>query len=158
MSKNLFLSLSYTLSKAKRRDKPDASEYDFDYDSPHMFNLIAAYRLSNVWQFSTIFRYFSGLPYTPYNLTTRSQDPTTGKWYCQKGPKNSARYPDYHRLDIRVDRRFIFRRWTLDIYLDVWNVYNHENVIGYRYSTDFSEKTPLTMFALMPMFGFAVEF
>ena len=44
------------------------------------------------------------------------------------GPRNGLRYPAYHRLDLRVTRRFRLRGGTLALYLDVTNLYGHNNV------------------------------
>lgn len=51
--------------------------------------------------------------------------------YVADGTVNSARYPDYHKLDIRVDKKFYFDTWTLTMYIDLWIVYNRSNVLAY---------------------------
>jgi hypothetical protein len=53
-----------------------------------------------------------------------------------EGDKNSARYPDYHKLDIRIDKQFVFDSWSFSIYLDLWNVYNRDNIISYSFKAD----------------------
>ncbi len=156
MSKDLYLFMNYTYSLSRRNDRFTLEEYNFDYDSPHMFNIMATYKLGNWWEFGLIYRYASGLPYTPYDLSTLRQ--VNGTWYCDEGPKNSERFPDYQRLDIRIDHRFIFSSWNFSIYLEIWNLTNHENVSRYEYSKDFSEKKTVTLFSIMPMIGLAVEF
>ena len=35
------------------------------------------------------------------------------------------RVEDYHTLDLKAAKRFVFRTWRLDAFLDVQNVYNH---------------------------------
>lgn len=156
MSRDLYLLLNYTYSQSLREDISALEEYDSDYDSPHMLNMIATYRLGDWWEFGLIYRYATGLPYTPYDLSTRYQE--NGTWYCEEGPKNSERLPDYHRLDIRIDHRFIFSSWNFRIYLEIWNLTNNENITRYEYSKDFSEKKPVTLFSITPMLGLAVEF
>lgn len=156
MSHDLYILFNYTYSQSYRQDISALEEYNSDYDSPHMLNIIATYRLGNWWEFGLIYRYATGLPYTPYDLSTRYQ--VNGSWYCEEGQKNSERLPDYQRLDIRVDRRFIFSSWNFSIFLEIWNLTNHENITRYEYSADFSEKKPVTLFSIMPMIGIAVEF
>jgi hypothetical protein len=41
---------------------------------------------------------------------------------------NTLRYPAYHRLDLRLEKRFAFKKWSLDAYIDVQNLYNRKNV------------------------------
>ena len=43
------------------------------------------------------------------------------------GEPNSARVPPYHRLDLQVDRNWIFDTWILSAYFEIQNVYNRAN-------------------------------
>jgi hypothetical protein len=156
MSKDIYVLLNYTYCKSIRKDGKDSEEYDYDYDSPHIFNLMSTYKLGKWWDFSFTFRYSTGLPYTPYDLNTRYQD--NGKWYCEKGEKNSERLPDYLRVDLRADRRFILRNFNLCTFIEIWNLTNHENIMNYEYSDDFLTKEPITLFSIMPMLGLSFEF
>lgn len=156
MSSDLYLLMNYTYSNSRRQDRIILKEYDFDYDSPHILNVMATYKLGDWWEFGLIYRYASGLPYTPYDLSTVRQ--VNGTWYCDEGTKNSERLPNYQRLDLRVDHRFIFNTWNLSLYLEIWNLTNHDNITRYEYSADFGKKSPVTLFAVMPMIGLAVEF
>jgi len=73
----------------------------------------------------------------------------------------TSRNPAYHRLDIRFSAKADY--WDLDwvFYLDVINVYNRSNVVGYDYyvKDDLTlgrEKN--TMFPILPTLGFNVRF
>ena len=44
---------------------------------------------------------------------------------------NEARYPDYHSLNLRFDRRFYFSGSNLVLYVSAWNVYDRKNVASY---------------------------
>lgn len=155
LSRNLYAIFNYTYCKSVRKDNDNGKTYDFNYDSPHIMNLISTYKLGNWWDFNITCRYATGLPYTPYNLETRYQD--NGKWFCEKGEKNIERLPDYLRIDLRVDRRFIFKNFNIGAFLEIWNITNHENVMNYDYSYDFLSKEPVTLFSLMPMIGLSFE-
>ena len=37
---------------------------------------------------------------------------------------NTERNDPFHHLDIRVDKKYYFKNWTLNIYMDLENVYN----------------------------------
>ena len=39
---------------------------------------------------------------------------------------NSERLPAFHQLDVRIDKTWYFRRWTLGVYLDIQNAYNYK--------------------------------
>ncbi len=156
MSRDLYFLLNYTYCKSIRNDGNYSKNYDHDFDSPHIFNFMSTYKLGKWWDFGVTLRYSTGLPYTPYDLTTRYQ--VNGKWYCEKDEKNSERLPDYFRIDLRADRRFIFKNFNISTFIEVWNLTNHENVINYEYSDDFLKKEPVILFSLMPMIGLSFEF
>lgn len=157
MSKNIMGSLAYTLSFSERQDGEFLTAYDFDYDRRHNLILMGACQFSKHWRLGLKFQYASGNPYTPVVGSTSAY----GEWFALEGEKNSARYPDYHSLDIRLDRTFRFPGWTLNMYLEVWNVYSRENVLDYIY--DFrADGTPVQKvvadFPIMPMLGFNAQF
>jgi hypothetical protein len=37
---------------------------------------------------------------------------------------NSQRTEAFHQLDIRIDKKWFFTKWSIDLFLDVQNVYN----------------------------------
>ena len=78
------------------------------------------------------FRYMGGRPYTPQEWFAE-----TRTWRSSSDLLNSERYPDYHRLDLRWDHKFLFERWSLSWYLDVQNVYNRKNVWWYWYGSEY---------------------
>lgn len=156
MSKNFYFLFNYTYSKSVRKDSEASQKYDFDFDSPHIINLMGTYNLGDWWNFSLSCRYATGTPFTPYDLSTLEQ--INGVWNCNKGEKNSERLPDYFRIDLRVDRCFIFNNFNITTFVEIWNVTNHDNIITYDYSDDFLIKEPVALFSLMPMIGLSFEF
>jgi len=157
MSENFVGSLAYTYSISKRKDKPVLPEYYFDYDQRHNVILIAGYKLFNDWRIGIKFQYASGMPYTPVIGTEQiGQD-----WYIVEGPKNSARLPDFQQLDLRLDKYFRFKEWTFSAYLDLWNVFNIDNVIYYSFEVDDNGKVTKIEnydFPMMPILGFSAQF
>ena len=43
---------------------------------------------------------------------------------------NSLRNPSFHQLDIRLDKKYYFKKWSLNIYLDIENIYNKVAALG----------------------------
>lgn len=39
---------------------------------------------------------------------------------------NTQRLPAFHQLDVRVDKSFFFRKWSLIFYADIQNIYNYK--------------------------------
>ena len=150
-------SASYSYSISKRRDYESTSLYDFEYERPHIVNLIFGLEMGAGWQIGAKFQYASGNPYTPVIGVKEIDD----IFYVIDGENNSARYPDYHKLDLRIDKQFVFDNWSFSIYLDLWNVYNRENVISYSFKTNKDgtvTTTPRYDFGIMPILGFTAKF
>ena len=38
---------------------------------------------------------------------------------------NSERISAFHQLDLRVDKKYYFPKWSLNLYVDIQNAYNH---------------------------------
>ena len=94
--------MSYTLSHSER--EREGEWVAFDFDRTHLLNLVAGIPLPRNWEFGARFQYQSGKPAT----TTHGY--------------NSARTNGYMRVDIRFDKRAVWRRWLLDFYVDIGNV------------------------------------
>jgi len=150
-------SASYSYSVSRRQDKTTLPEYDFEYDRPHIVNLLAGMEIGEGWQIGAKFQFASGNPYTPVVGVVKKG----GVFYLVDGAMNSARYPDYHKLDIRVDKQFILNGWALTAYLDLWNVYNQDNVMSYSYKADANgniTKTSRPDFGITPIAGITAKF
>ena len=102
---------------------------------------------------STKWRYVGGRPYTQPNYYRKYHI-----WLTENNTIfNDRRIPDYHRLDIRLDRRFYFKGWSLVVYFDFINFYNRKNVWSYS-RNEFGEVENIYQFTTLPIGGFNVEF
>jgi hypothetical protein len=75
----------------------------------------------------------------------------------EASPANGGRLPDFHQLDVRVDKTWQFESWRLSAYLDVQNAYNRKNTENISYNYDFSESKPLAGLPLLPILGLRGE-
>jgi hypothetical protein len=150
-------SASYSYSVSQRRDNSTQALYDFEFDRPHIINLIAGMEIGEGWQIGAKFQYASGNPYTPVVGVVIKN----GSYYVVDGGYNSARYPAYHKLDVRIDKKFHFSSVTLTAYLDLWNVYNRQNILSYSYKVDSDgiiTTTPRYDFGVLPIIGLSAQF
>ena len=96
------------------------------WDTKHLFNLIASYKLQKSWNVAIRWRFVGGAPYTPILPASANKS----VWDISKQPLldyskfNSYRLPNTHQLDIRIDKEFYFKKWLLNLYTDIQNVYN----------------------------------
>jgi len=123
------------------------------YDGRVIANVLAGWRINTGWEVSGKFRLATGLPTTPYI----DSGPEAGRLDFTRynaGP----RLPTFHALDVRVDRRWSFRGWQLDVYVDVQNVYGHKNVSQYVWNPRTGEVEPNDSLGILPSIGVNVEF
>jgi hypothetical protein len=141
--------VAYTYARAFRTGDPysDRTEYPYVLDQPHMLTLIAMRPLGAHWRIGGRLRFASGNPYTPVAGSYFSSD--QHKWVAIDGPILSQRLPAFAQLDLRIDRTW--RHW--DLYLDIQNVTNHENVEGIDYSATYMQSSYTTGLPILPSIG-----
>ena len=137
-------------------------------------DLVLRTTLPRNWELGARLNFGSGLPYTKpdgaylfyeYHLVNRGRrqlgdEPDSARTAILLGPRNGARYPAYHRLDISL-RKTMQKSWgQLTPYLDVLNVLNRKNVLFYFYEYDRNPpiRSGVSMFPLLPTLGLEVVF
>jgi outer membrane receptor protein involved in Fe transport len=157
--------VSASWSESKRTNDLTGQEIDFGYDQPLILNLVYSYELKSGWIVGARWRFQSGQPYTPVvgscTYAVEGLDCTTADDERVRpiyGEINSERLPDYHRLDIRFDRDKVYDRWKFGYFIEIVNVYARQNVNGYQYNEDYTEKEPVGQMPFLPGFGIKAEF
>jgi len=100
------------------------------WDSRHLITITGTKEFKRNWQLGFKWRFVGGLPYTPYDLQTSANVEAwkaRGEPYLNYSQLNALRFNPFHQLDIRVDKNYYFKKWSLMIYLDIQNVYNFKN-------------------------------
>lgn len=178
-SENYHFTISYSYSISKATDPRNGAEYNWDYDFRHIFTLISGWKFSlfhkawyqnlkhNFWyqlvdwmlplgdqvDISIRWRYLGGRPYTE-----RTYVGTLRNWIIDaETPLNGLRYPAYHRLDLRIDKRYMFNGWNMVTYFDIMNVYNRDNIWEYSYNSD-GEVKRILQYQTFPVGGITIEF
>lgn len=174
--------ISYSLAKTERQEY--GRTLPFNFDQRHTLNIVLNYEANSWLDIGVRFQYGSGFPITePVGIKPRITLVDTNGDLIPDSPdiatrgesdevifdadfggvenRYTSRNPAYHRLDIRFSAKADY--WDLDwvFYLDVINVYNRSNVVGYDYyvKDDLTlgrEKN--TMFPILPTLGFNVRF
>lgn len=118
--------LAYTFVRSEFQDK-NGNLTPSSWDSRHLVSLTAGYKFKHNWEVGIRWRFSGGLPYTPYDVATSSLIPVwnvTGQGIQDYTQLNQQRLAPFHQLDIRVDKVWYFKKWSLNLYFDVQNVYN----------------------------------
>ncbi len=125
---NLNVTATYTLFRSEFTN--DKDEYiPSTWDTNQLLNLIASYKLPKNWNIAGRWRFSGGAPYSPIdqNLSElKAAWDITNQPYIDYDNFNSLRLRPNHQLDIRIDKEFYFKKWLLNLYADVQNVYNYQ--------------------------------
>lgn len=148
--------LTYTLSRAERGMAPSPAYALYEFDQTHIFNMMVLWNIGWGWSVSGRFRLASGNPVAPVERTTYDAD--TDNYRPVYGIPGTERLPLFHQLDLRVDKKFVFRHWILGLYLDVINVYNARVGEEYRYNFNFTQREAVRGISLLTIFGVRGEF
>lgn len=119
--------LSYTWVRSQFRDKNDEL-VPTAWDNRHLISLTGGKRFKRNWEVGFRFLFTGGAPYTPYNVAKTVRKENWDVRYFgvfDYNRLNTKRIEPFHQLDLRIDKKYFFTRWSLNVYLDVQNVYNY---------------------------------
>jgi len=117
--------LAYTFVRSEFQD------YKGDYvpsswDAQHLISITGGKKFKRNWEVGIRWRFTGGSPYTPADQETSAIIPV---WNLNRGAirdysqLNGERLKSAHFLDLRVDKKWFFKKWALNIYLDIQNAY-----------------------------------
>ena len=101
------------------------------WDSRHLVSLTGGKKFKRNWEVGGRFQLSGGLPYTPddeaasMNIDSWNR---LGAAVTDWSQLNAKRIKTFHQLDVRVDKKWFFTKWSLDLFLDIQNIYNHITV------------------------------
>ncbi|MBP9055588.1 MAG: TonB-dependent receptor [Saprospiraceae bacterium] len=123
LTKGFYGLLAYTFGKAEFTNAQN-SYAPSSWDSRHIISLTGGKRFGKNWELGIKYRYQSGLPGTPFSPNSD----LAVNWdrnfagipdYSQI---NTLRYGAFGALDLRLDKKWFFKGWDLNVYLDLQNV------------------------------------
>ncbi len=119
--------LSYTWVRSEFEDK-NGKLVPSSWDSQHLVSLTGGKRFGKNWELGLRWLFTGGAPYTPYNLqaTVLKQNWDVRPFGVPDyNELNTRRIKPFHQLDLRIDKKYFFAKWSLDVYFDVQNAYNY---------------------------------
>lgn len=129
----LMATYTYYYSQFRRwnagTDRPSGAWTPSNWDYRHLVSVVLMRSLPRGWDVGIRWRFAGGAPYTPYDVDLSAR---IDSWEATHRPVvdyslvNSGRLPAFHQMDLRVDKTWFFRRWTLALYLDIQNLYNYK--------------------------------
>ena len=130
---------SATYSVSRVEDEFAGLTVPRNFDQRHTIYLDATYRPSTKWRMHFSWQYHSGWPFT--DLAFEKVDQPDGSFNINTitGEIYGARFPTFHRMDIRVSRYFELKRSRLSAFLEVSNLYNRANPRVYFYNVNVND-------------------
>lgn len=94
------------------------------WDNRHLLSAVLGYKMKRNWEIGLKFRYQGGVPFTPYDLAaSRLNYLTLGTGVLDYNNINAQRLNAFNSSDIRIDKKWYYKRFTLDLFLDITNWY-----------------------------------
>jgi hypothetical protein len=114
---------SYTFGFS-RFENADKELVPSSWDARHIANLAIGKRFKGNWEAGFNYRLQSGLPFTPFdpNSNLVQNWNVNGRGIRNFDLLNTERADFFSALDVRVDKKFYFSKFTLDVYIDLQNI------------------------------------
>ena len=164
--------VAYAYTVSKRRDFSEKFHRFYTYNSPHVLTVATSYSappglllsvpLIDTFDISGKWQYQSGVLYAPLvgrapftNFRTKEKKwrPLYGDW---------TRAAPYHRLDVSLRFGLLGgledKGWELGVALEIWNIYNRNNILEIRYSPNFTKEEPVSQLPIIPFLAITLEF
>ncbi|MEJ7627406.1 MAG: TonB-dependent receptor [Ferruginibacter sp.] len=139
-----FVSYTYVISKFSGLDGkllPSA------WDNQNLFSFTLGYKLNRNWELGLKYRFQGGLPYTPFDETaSRRNYATNGSGILDYTRFNELRLGYFHQSDIRIDKKWNFKKTTLDLFIDIqnWTAFKTPVLPQYTFDRNLSTRQFIT--------------
>lgn len=180
-TKNFYAVLSYTYYKSEFTNA-NGLYAPASWDNTHLLSFIGGYKFRRNYELGVKFRYQGGAPYTPFDMAASQRNYlSTGAAVYDYSQFNQLRLGSFHSMDIRLDKKWNYKKWSLDVYIDITNLYRSvqpeypkytfarttdnsafQTTDGQAIKNDGSNAVPLVLqesdAVSIPTIGFIVEF
>ena len=140
--------VAYTLFWSQFQDK-NLRYVSASWDTRHIISFTAGKKFKRNWELGLRYRVQGGRPYTPYNIAYSSLVPvynSNPQGVFDYNQLNTLRLPWFHQMDIRVTKKWYLKKFSLETYLDIQNVY-------FNKTRDITSLVPVTDANGQPLFA-----
>lgn len=108
---------------------PSTGYLPSSWDNRFIVSLTAGKRFKKDWELGARWRFLGGTPYTPFDLESSA---LRENWDLFNSGRldftriNGERLKSFHQLDLRVDKKYYYKKWNLNWYFDIQNAYNFQ--------------------------------
>ena len=116
---------AFTLYWSEYRSDRHSSYIPSAWDNRWVANVSGTYDFPHRWSLGAKLSAIGGAPYTPYDeeqTSLKTYWDAAGRAALDYSRYNEGRLKPFVQLDVRVDKVWEFRRWSLGVYLDLENI------------------------------------
>ena len=138
MSSSIYGILSATYYFSRFEDK-DGNLISSSWDNRFILNMTAGKKFKNNIELGFKYRYSGGSPYTPIDIINSSNKiiwDINQQAVLDYNLLNTQRLNGSHVLDIRIDKKWFFKSWGLNAYIDIENILNSKTELPSQYGID----------------------
>jgi len=123
LTKRFFGILSYTLYKSEFSGI-NGKYLPAGWDNGQLLSITMGYKLPRNWELGLKFRYQGAAPLTPFDLAASQLNYLSlGTGVLDYTKYNANRLPSFHASDIRIDKKWNYKKTTLNLFIDITNWY-----------------------------------
>jgi hypothetical protein len=122
--KGFFGIAAITLVRSEFQDKNDIY-VPSSWDNRIVATFTAGKKFGKNWEAGFQYQYLGGAPYTPFDVPAtvlKANWDNIGRGIPDYSLLNTQRLSGFNRLNVRVDKRWYFEKWSLDVFVDVQNL------------------------------------
>ena len=128
LTKNFYGILAYTFYYSLFTGADREKFITSSWDNRHLISFTGGYKFSRNWELGLRFRFQGNAPATPYDIVQSLDNyPFNNAGVLDFSRINTERLRAFNAADLRIDKKWNFRKWTLDLFLDIQNLYNSQN-------------------------------
>jgi hypothetical protein len=127
LTNKFFGILSYTFYRSEYAGL-DNKLIASSWDNRHLLSVTWGYKFKRNIELGLKFRYQGGAPYSPYDeAASQINFLSQGQGIFDYSKLNNLRLGGYNSSDVRIDKKWNFKKMTIDLFLDVTNWYIAKN-------------------------------
>lgn len=124
LKKGFYGTFAYTLFWSEFKDK-NGNYAPSSWDSRHILTFSLGKKFKKGWELGGRLRSQGGFPYTPTDVATSSLIPVYNaqpEGVLDWNQLNQSRLNFFYAFDLRVTKKWAFKQWGLELYLDLQNL------------------------------------
>ncbi len=127
LSKRFFGILSYTFYRSEFTDITD-NYIRSSWDNRHLLSTTVGYKFNHNWELGIKVRFQGAAPYSPFDMNESQLNYLTlGTGVNDYSQTNTLELRAFNASDIRLDKKWNFNNFSVDVFLEVQNWYGSKN-------------------------------